>query len=318
MRARIAAWGAFVVGLFAARSALAQPPDEAQRKKLARELADRAYELFTAGDYAGAIETFKRADETYHAPTLVFGLAKAHAKAHHLLTARTLYRNLIAEPMPPDAPEAFAGAQKSAKEELKAVVLAIPTLEVRVRDAATAAKVVVTIDGAPATPGAPTDLDPGKHEVIITRDGARDIRSVILAEGTHESIVLDLGAAQVPAAGPTSAAPSDASRPSAVPGAIVLSLGGAGLVVGAVAGIVTLQQAAAIKAHCPRGVCPLDEKPKVATANAISAVSTAGFITAGVGAVVGTVLLVRRSQAARPAVSALVIGPGSLELQGVF
>jgi hypothetical protein len=103
-----------------------------------------------------------------------------------------------------------------------------------------------------------------------------------------------------------------------VPAAIALSVGGAGLVVGTAAGVVTLQQAADIKAQCPRGVCPTGEKPKVATANAVSAVSTAGFVTAGIGAVVGTVLLVRRAQAAGPAVSTVVIGPSSLALRGSF
>jgi hypothetical protein len=246
MRTGIAAVGAFVVALFAARSVLAQPADEAERKKLARQLADRAYELFTAGDFAGAIESFKRADETYHAPTLVFGLAKAHAKAHHLIEARALLRNLIAEKMPPDAPEAFLGAQNSAKEELKAVIAAIPTLEVRLRNAVPTARVTVTIDGAAANVGAPTELDPGKHEITVTHDHGRETSSVVLAEGAHESIVLNLAAAPgAPGAPPPGSAPAE-QLPSAVPGAIALSLGGAGLVVGAVAGVVTLQKAADI------------------------------------------------------------------------
>jgi hypothetical protein len=305
MRAGIAAWGVVVVGLLAVRPALAAAPDEATRKKLARELADYAYELYTAGNYARAIETFKRADEMYHAPTLVCGLAKAHAKARHLLAARALFEKVIAEPLPPDASEAFVEAQRSAKEEVKAVIAAIPTLEVRLRGAVPAAGVTVTIDAGPATSGTPAELDPGKHEITVTQDGARETRSVVLAEGARETVVFDLGAAQQ-------------RRGSIVPAAIALSVGGAGLVVGMAAGVVTLQQAAGIKAQCPGEVCPVGEKPKVAAANAVSAVSTAGFVTAGIGAVVGTVLLVRRAQAAGPAVSAVVVGPGSLALRGSF
>ena len=171
---------------------LAAPPDEAQRKKIARELADLAYEQYTAGDYTGAIETFKRADETYHAPTLVYALAKAHAKARHLLAARALLDKVIAERLPPGAPDAFLGAQRSAREEAKALASAIPTLEVRLGGAVPAAGVTVTIDDGPATPGAPTDLDPGKHQVTVTYDGGRETRSVVLAEGAHASIVVDL------------------------------------------------------------------------------------------------------------------------------
>jgi hypothetical protein len=318
MRVRSAAWALVVVGLCAARPALAGPSgDEAQRKKLARQLADRAYELYTAGDYTRAIEAFKVADETYHAPTLVYALAKAHVKARHLLAARALLDKLSAEKLPADAPEAFIVAQSSAKEDVKAVIAAIPTLEVRLRGAV--ASVTVTIDGAPATPGARTELDPGKHEVTVSHDGARETRSVGLAEGAHESMDIDLGAAPVaPPVAAQVAEPLAPRAPSAAPGAIALSLGGAGLVVGAVAGVVTLRQASDIKAHCPGGVCPLDEKPKVATANTLSAVSTAGFVTAGVGVVVGVVLLARRAQAARPAVNAFVVGPGSLALRGAF
>jgi hypothetical protein len=301
MRLAITAW-MVVVGLCAARPALAEPPDEAQRKKIARELADLAYAQYTSGDYARAIETFKRADETYHAPTLVYGLAKAHVKARHLLAARALFDQVIAERLPPDAPDAFVGAQTSAREELKAVVAVIPTLEVRLRGAVPAAGVTVTIDDGPATPGSPAELDPGTHRVTLTNGGTREARSIVLAEGAHESTVFDIVAAS----------------PSAGPGVIALCAGGAGLVVGTVAGVVTLRQAADIKAQCSGGVCPLDEKPKVATANAVSAVSTAGFVTAAAGAVVGTVLLVRRARAACGGVSALVIGPGTLGLRGSF
>ncbi len=302
MRAAIAVWAMLVVGLSAARPALAAPPDEGQRKKIARELADLAYGQYTSGDYAGAIESFKRADATYHAPTLVVGLARAQAKAHHLLAARASFEKVIAEDLPPGSPDAFLGAQKSARDEVKALAATIPTLEVRLQGNVPAAGVTVTIDDGPATLGAPAEIDPGKHQVTVAHDGARETRSVVVAEGAHQSIDFDLAAHQA----------------SAVPGVIALSVGGAGLVMGAIAGVVTLKQASDIKSRCPAGVCPVDEKPSVSSANAVAAVSTAGFVLAGAGAVVGTVLLVRRPQTAGPAVTAVIVGPGSLMLRGSF
>src|SRR6185437_15326326 len=166
--------------------ALAAPPDEGQRKKIARELADLAYGQYTAGDYANAIESFKRADETYHAPTLVVGLARAQAKAHHLLAARASFEKVIAEQLPPGSPDAFLDAQKSARDEVKALAAVIPTLEVHLPANTPTAGVTVTIDDSPATPGTPAEVDPGKHRVTVAHEGARETRSVVVAEGAHQ------------------------------------------------------------------------------------------------------------------------------------
>ncbi len=283
--------------------AFAAPPDEAQRKNTARGLADYANQLASSGNYEGAITAFKQADQIYHAPTLVFALAKVNAKARHLLAARDGFKQIVDEALPPDAPEEFRAAQRSAKQEMAAVITSIPTLEVRVRGTSPAGGVQIAVDDRAVGPGEPTDVDPGKHVVKITGAGDPRVRAVDLAEKAHEVVEVDLDQAS-------------SSAPSIVPGAALLGVAGLGLVIGTVAGAVTLHQAASIKSGCSNGTCPASDMSKVSSANGVAAVSTTGFVIAGASAIVGTVLLVRATQA-RPSVSAS-FGPGTLFLRGVF
>jgi hypothetical protein len=159
----------------AAQPARAASPDEAQRKNTARGLADYANQLVAAGNYEGAITAFKQADQIYHAPTLVLALARANAKAHHLLAARDLYRQIIGEQLAADAPEEFRSAQRASKEEVAVVITSIPTLEVRVRGTGAGPAIQVAVDDKPLTQGEPTDVDPGKH--LIKATGAGDPRT---------------------------------------------------------------------------------------------------------------------------------------------
>jgi hypothetical protein len=302
MRAKLAVW--MIVGLgFAAPGLAAAAPDDAQRKNDARKLADRAYELYSAGDYPGAIDAFKRADAIFHAPTLLYGLAKAHAKAGHLRVARDLFRQVIAERLPEGAPEEFLGAQRSAAEEIKPLLAAIASVDLRVHGAPLEVGASIQVDDAPAEGAVPLELDPGRHVIVVTRGTVRVSREVVLADGAREVVDLEL--------------PSGEVRPSIVPAAVAFGVGGAGLVVGLVAGVVTLKRASTIKSACPHGVCPTSEKSAVSSANGVAAASTVGFVTAGVGAIVGTVLFVRRAKTSPATVSADV-GPGSFTLRGTF
>ena len=73
-------------------------------------------------------------------------------------------------------------------------------------------------------------------------------------------------------------------------GFVSLGLGAAGLGVGIVGGIMVLSAKGAADANCPAGCNPtgLDAESRGKT---LSAVSTAGFATAGVGLAVGATLL---------------------------
>ncbi len=79
--------------LVAALPCAALPPEP---KAAARVLADQGYELYEAGKFDEAIDAFRRADQLFHAPTLVFAMAKASARAGKLLEARALFQKVMA------------------------------------------------------------------------------------------------------------------------------------------------------------------------------------------------------------------------------
>jgi hypothetical protein len=93
----------------------------------------------------------------------------------------------------------------------------------------------------------------------------------------------------------------------------VAAVGG---LVGTVVGVISLNRAAELERQCMTA-CSGDE---IANGEAVSHVSTAGFVIGGVGAVVGTVALIlylRDDDDASSAIQ-LHVGRGSLQLEATF
>jgi hypothetical protein len=88
---------------------------------------------------------------------------------------------------------------------------------------------------------------------------------------------------------------------------------GAGLVVGTLAGLATLDKNAELEARCPS----LCSQAEIDGAVDIANVSTAGFAFAAVGAIVGTVTLVVRVYASDQGY-ALEVGPDRASFQARF
>ncbi|MFO0591244.1 MAG: hypothetical protein U0441_27100, partial [Polyangiaceae bacterium] len=95
-----------------------------------------------------------------------------------------------------------------------------------------------------------------------------------------------------------SVAPSGTATVAPAPGPqikpltfITLGVAGAGLVVGAITGGITLGAAGDLKKRCPDNHCPNDEQGAFDSANALATVSTATFVIGGVAAAAGGVLL---------------------------
>jgi hypothetical protein len=326
MRLSPLAFPVIALGLLAwASPCAAAPPDP---KAAARRLADQGYELYQAGKLDEAIDAFRRADQLFHAPTLVFAQAKANAKAGRLLEARALFQRVINEKLAPNAPDEFVGAQNSAEGELAALVPRIPTLVVKV-SAPAKLHFSVSIDGVRVAPSAldkPIEQNPGQHAVLVMPETGRGVgKNVILQEGESERVELTLTASALPS---DSARPGVATPPPPPPGPpnkllaptiAAFGVGALGLGVGAALGATTLSRASDLDAQCPthKG-CAKSLQPAFTTTNTLAAFSTAGFVLGGAGLTAGVILLLVPSKRDAPTAAALSFGPGSVTLRGSF
>lgn len=303
----------------AARAEPQAPPgaaDEAREKEAAREWARKGRARFDQGDYAGAVEALREAEKHYPAATILKLRADAHAALGQLVAARKAYEQAAA-PLPDGASPQLVAAQEAAKAALSGLDARIPTIEITVP--AGAAGATVKLDGAAlsaADLSRPVAVDPGKHTLAVEAPGAEvRIREVQVAEGARERVVLDAGAPAV-----------DKSHPATVQGpgrswvgpGIAFGVGGAGLVLGAVTGLLTVAKMEDVRKTCGDAlVCPEGYRGEVDGAKALGHVSTAGFIAAGVGAAAGVILLVLPGKKA-PAGVGLAVGPAFTGVKGAF
>jgi hypothetical protein len=98
-------------------------------------------------------------------------------------------------------------------------------------------------------------------------------------------------------------------------------VGGAGLLIGVIAGGVTLSQAGAIRDKCANNQCSADQQGPIDDATTTANVANAGFVIAALGAGTGaiTYLLSRpRAEESKPAAIQPLIGPGAFGLRGSF
>jgi hypothetical protein len=301
-------------------TALAAPPaGKIEPKVAARAQDDRGYELFEAGSYVEAAQAFRLAEGLFHAPTLVFAIARAESKAGHLLEARELFKRVIAEKIAPSAPPEFRGAQDSSQGELAALEPRIPHVVITVNGVA-GRSYIVNFDDAVVARSAlekPIEVDPGPHRILVLPDvGPAEKRAVTVAEGAREEVVIDLPPPPQRVAPPTRPAPPK-PRDLLAPALISLGVGAAGIGAGAILGGLTLAKTSDIRSHCVGDVCPRAQQSAADGAHTTATISTVAFVVGGVFAATGVTLLVLRSKAQRPAIG-LAVGPGSLLAQGAF
>lgn len=291
----------------------------AQRKKdetkeQARIEGEAGLKAFGDQKYADAFEHFKKADSLFHAPTLVLYMARCEDKLDKPIEARELYRNLITEAIRPNAPKQFKEAQGDAKRELAEVEKRIAHVRVTVQGDPNAA---FTVDGAsvPASElAAGKEIDPGTHSIQATGQGKIATKQVTVLPGANDAIALAYPAPVV------QAPPREHRKGSLLPAEIAFGVGGAGLVFGAITGIVSTSKTSSVKSDCVGNTCPAADRSKADSAQTFATMSTAGFFVAGIGAAAGVVLLVVRPKIGASA-SVEVQGkatPNGLELDGRF
>lgn len=289
------AWLAVLMLLAFPTLAAAQPSDS--QKNAARALANAGFELYGAGDYRQALERFQGAEQIVHAPPHLLFIARCQSKLGQLLAARDAYLKVLDDELAAGGPSEFRDAHASAASELNALVSRIPTIKVEVSGAAPA-QVRVSIDGAGVDDIAtPMSLEPGEHVVTAEAPGYdKSEQRITLGEGAREVIALRLRATGSAPSGdePLAAAPEtdgDGGASLAGPG-VLLGLGAAGLVVGAVTGGLALAKASDLESACPvRTQCPPENEKLEDDARTLGTVSTVGLAIGGASAAAGIIWL---------------------------
>jgi len=307
-------------------------PNQADRAS-ARSLASEGYDALERKDYATAVDRFRHADALVHAPTISVDLARALVGQGKLVEAAERYQLVIREGLPKGSPASWKQALDDAQKESAALEPRLAWVVIHIMGPLDPE---VTIDGVRVPEGAigaRRAADPGQCDVRATAEGFEPAaEQVTLSEGEEQVVTLVLkksAAAPKPVdVEPEPVAPAPKTeKPSRLPAFIAFGVGGAGLVVGAVTGVLALQAHSDLEAECPGGTCtpaPEDEhqvRSDLSRYHTYGTISGIGFVVAIAGAATGTVLYITGSPSTpAPQRAALwpVLGPSRVGVAGRF
>jgi PEGA domain-containing protein len=143
------------------------PPEEPNTgvKKLAQDAYKEGKKKFDAGDYAGALEHFKKADELYPGAAPKFYVAATYDKLGKVEEAIAAYKAFVeSNPGEKYADRVIESGKRIT--ELQSQLDAVATLSIN----PPVAGATVTVDGAPVT-GTELKLKAGRHTVVVTAPG---------------------------------------------------------------------------------------------------------------------------------------------------
>lgn len=317
------------------------PALEPETKSAARKLGAEGQRLFDAGDYAGALVKFERADTLVPAPTLGLRAARCLAKLGRLVEASERYLAVSRAELDAGAPTVMLRAQEEARAEREALLPQIPMLTIDV-DGPLGNEVSVLVDGKPipvALLGEQRPTDPGEHKVEVRRPDTSTSGEVKLKPGEASHLRLTLP--KLPAAPPTSAllprqettppplrpAPPEVSSapPYRGAGIVGVAVGGVGLALGVTAGALALSDALTLQDKCkPSPHCSSKsgvQQSDIFWYNAERVGAVVGLTVGVAGLAVGVPLLLFRPKASARG-SAFEMSPwvsfGGAGVRGIF
>ncbi len=334
-------WTAAIVALavlLGATDVRADAASVAKAREEARTFADRGYAELQRGQFDKAIASFEKAEAKFHAPTILLMLAEAQIRAGKLTAARATYETIVGEKLLSYAPKEFFDAQEKAHAALTSLAGRIPKLTIQVRGIAPE-QAIITLNGAKvptASLGHAMTVDPGQYVISHRTPGMQlETQVVTLKEKARETVTLTLApeasgpsetTTPVSSAPPSPEPPEDVAPPPpstdddtlhVVPGYALLGLGAAGVAVGAVTGVLTLNKASSIKSQCNENVCPAGQYTEADDAKALGNISTGAFI-AGAALIGGGLLWLSLDPLGGGADASVGLGPSSVTLHGRF
>jgi hypothetical protein len=311
--------------LMLAANARAGEPTVAE-KETARRLMDRGYDRLEDADLEGALEAFRGADDIMRVPTTSLALGEVQLKLGMLLEAVNALRRAARYPVRDDEPEAFATARSRARELDFQIAKRIPAIRVIVKGGPADDVKVDGVAIADESVGMPFRVNPGQHVITAERAGYETATATISVEEPHtERVVLELvpsphAERPEPAeVDPTPAGASEEALPAWLLPAVGFGVSGAGLIVGAITGGLSLSQTNELEKACGPRPCSESHRDDYDEVIALANASNVGFAIAGAGAAVGVVglvlWLVGDDEEAGDETARLELGPGGVGLQ---
>jgi hypothetical protein len=307
-RVPLALAAAALGAIFLAGTARAEPT--AADRETARALMTEGRELREKGHVADALKRFKAADDIMHVPTTGLELARTQAAMGLLLEARDAIANIRKVPASPSDPEPFKDARAKAEELDTSLEAKIPALTIVVQGAADSETPTIVVDGTPlpaAVTGLPRRVNAGRHTITVRTPTAQGEQTVDVKEGEKKDVQVILSAQSrtpdvtPPEAEPTQAPaehPSEPSGPTSHSPTVLtfvgIGVGGAGLVTGAITGLLSISKTSSLKNECTDNHCTSKNNglSDYNSANTLATISDIGFVVAGVGAAVAITTLI--------------------------
>lgn len=208
----------------------------------ARSLASQGDEAFSRGRCDLAVPLWKQAESRFHAPTLLFRVARCQTILGKVVDAAATLEAIVGEKLGPSAPPPFHEAQRDAAVELASVKARIATLEIAVEIRGADATPIVTVDDAPAPAGGARTfaVDPGAHRVRVSARDAVWEQTVQLVDGEKRVVRVAISTIQAKAPLP----------PQRLVGYILGGVGIASMAVGGVFGANAVSDQHALRDQC--------------------------------------------------------------------
>jgi hypothetical protein len=322
-RRRLPAFPALVLGLLVARSAIAAGPDAPDA------LFDKGVEQMEAGQFDKACPAIALSYKLDPLPGTLFTLAECENKLGKTATALGHYQDYLTVygRLPPEKKRKQGDREKVSKEAVGTLSKQVPEVTITLAAGAPPAT-VVTRDGEPYPEtqlGVPVHLDPGDHVFVTQAPGGTRAETVVTVKAMdRKAVVLEVaaGVATAPKPSATPAPEETASGPSGrhIGAIAAVSVGAAGLLVGAVTGGLALGKKSAVNQGCGIGgdptACNATGFGAANSLKTLGAVSTAGFVVGGVAAAAGIVLFATEPKAKAATATRGRLGVG-VSLRGV-
>ncbi len=283
----------------------------------AQESVSRAEALFRAGrdalragDYSRACEQFRESDRLDPQPGTKLNLGACEEKRGRLATALDLFR-VVQRELPETDERAVI-----AKERVTALDKRIPRITFQRAPGAPSGTVVRlgSVELADATLGVEMPLDPGEHDVVVSAPGFAQKRITLdLAEGERRTVEVAPGPKEADAAslgGGTADAGGEQPSSNRTLAYVLGGVGIAGVVVGGVAGVMTLQKKSTADEECDDQlkICSQAGKDANDAGRTFGTVSTIGFVVGAIGLGAGAYFLLSDSSGKE---TALGVHPGA-------
>lgn len=312
--------------LFAGQAAPAfaqAPAVDDETRATARVVAQEGLDFYDKGLYKEALEKLDRANALVSAPTLGLMIGRCLEKLGRLVEASERYLDVSRTKIDAKSPDLFKKAVTDAATERDQLLPRIPSITVVVDGTgAGGTDTQVALDGKSiptAMLGLKRLINPGTHRVEVTRGADRASQEFTLKEGEVREVKL------VPApqedTGPKPP-PSSGMPPQKLAGIVLMGVGAAGVITGAVTGGLAAGKLSDLEdGGCKDGHCLKSQKSDVGSYNTLRLVSTVGLY-AGIGVAAGGValFLTAPKAKAKPETGSIepVLGAGYIGVRGTF